>query len=158
MITSLKITTALIKRRRPDFEFTLFRDTPVTPLCRPLNKCKLAIVTTGGLYLKTDRPFDPSLKDGDCSYRVLPGDINFENLMISHKWYNHKFIHADLNCLFPIDRMKEYVQKGVIKSLSEEHYSFMGHIYDTVPLMRHAKKVGKRLKDLDVDVAFLTPA
>jgi hypothetical protein len=33
----------------------------------------------------------------------------------------------------------------------------MGHIYNTKPLIENAKKVGKHLKKLDVDVAFLTP-
>ncbi len=132
-------------------------DTPVTPLARPLNKCKLAIITTGGLYLKSDKPFDLNLPDGDSSYRMLPGDARHEDISVSHKWYNHKFINSDLNCVFPVDRMREYVRKGKIKSLSEEHYSFMGHIYITDSLLENAKKVGKRLKELEVDIAFLTP-
>ncbi len=157
MINSLYITKSLIKRRHPDFDFIIFHDTPVTPLSKPLKKSKLALITTGGLHLKTDKPFDLSLKDGDSSYRILPGEVGHEDLMVSHKWYNHKFINADLNCVFPIDRMMEYVKTEQIKSLSEEHYSFMGHIYDTKPLMKSSKKVGERLKELNVDIAFLTP-
>jgi hypothetical protein len=53
--------------------------------------------------------------------------------------------------------MREYVKKGTIKSLSEEHYSFMGHIYVAGPLLENSKEVGKRLKKLGVDIAFLTP-
>jgi D-proline reductase (dithiol) PrdB len=157
MIKSLKITTGLIKRRRPGFEFTSCHDTPITPLSRPLNKCTVVLITTGGLYLRTDSPFDLNLKDGDCSHRILPGDVRHEDLMISHKWYNHKFINTDLNCVFPIDRMNEYVRKKEIQSLSEEHYSFMGHIYDTGPLADNSEQVGKRLKEQGVDIAFLTP-
>lgn len=157
MLSKLRITTALIKRRRPDFEFRTFRNTPITPLTKSLDKCKLALITTGGLHLKTDIPFDHTTRGGDCSYRKLPGDIMQENIAISHKWYNHKFINADLNCVFPIDRMREYVKKGTIKSLSEEHFSFMGHIYDTDPLIKNAKKVGKRLREIGVHIAFITP-
>ncbi len=157
MLNSLKITTGLIKRHNPDFEFRTFRSTPVTPLSRGLNKCTLALVTTGGLHLKTDKPFAPGIKGGDFSYRVLPGNVRHEDLSVSHKWYNHKFINADLNCVFPIDRMKEYVTKGVIQALSEEHFSFMGHIYETGQLERNAKKVGRGLKKLGVDIVFVTP-
>jgi len=157
MLNTLKITLALIKRKRPDFEFEVFHNTPITPLSRPLSECKLALLTTGGLHLKTDKPFDPDLKNGDCSYRKIPGDLKKDDLHISHKWYNHKFINSDLNCVFPYDRMTEYVKKGKIGSLSEEHYSFMGHIYDTKPLLKNAKEVGKHLKELKVDIAFLTP-
>ncbi len=157
MLSKIKITAALIRRNRPEFEFKTFRNTPITPLTKPLNKCKLALITTGGLHLKTDTPFDLTTQDGDCSVRKLPGDITQEDISISHKWYNHKFINADLNCVFPIDRMREYVKKGTIKSLAEEHYSFMGHIYGTDPLINNAKKTGRRLKEIGVDIAFITP-
>ncbi|RJR18580.1 MAG: hypothetical protein C4581_06205 [Nitrospiraceae bacterium] len=157
MFNHLLITKSLIKRNRPDFDFVIFHNSPITLLSKPLNKCKLALVTTGGLHVKSDTAFDLNLKNGDCSYRILPGDIKLDALMVSHKWYNHKFINADLNCVFPIDRMREYVSEGLIKSLSEEHISFMGHIYDTTPLMKSSTEAGKYLKMLNVDIAFLTP-
>ena len=157
MLNSLKITLALIKRHRADFEFKVFRDTPVTPLSKPLNKCRAALITTGGLHLKTDEPFDMNIEDGDSSFRNIPADIQAVDLHIAHKWYNHKFINADLNCVFPIERLKEYVKKSTIGSLSEEHYSFMGHIYKTEALVKNSKKLGKILKENGVDIAFLTP-
>jgi len=157
MLNTFKITESLIKRKRPKFNFKVYHDTPVSPLSKPLSECRLALITTGGLHLKTDRPFDLTLSDGDCSYRTLPDKIRPEGLSIAHKWYNHKFIHADLNCVFPIDRMCEYVKKRTIKSLAEEHYSFMGHIYETKPLIKSAQKVGDRLKKFNVDIVFLTP-
>jgi D-proline reductase (dithiol) PrdB len=153
----LEETKNTIKKKYPPFEYTVFNDTPVSALSKPLKECKLALITTGGLHLKSDRPFDTKFIEGDCSYRMLPRDVKHEGIMITHESYNHKFINADLNCVFPIDRMREYVQEGIIKSLSEEHYSFMGHIYVTGPLLENSRKVGIRLKDLGVDIAFLTP-
>ena len=157
MLNSLKITLALIKRHRADFEFKTFRNTPVAPLSKPLNKSKAALITTGGLHLKTDEPFDLNIRDGDSSFRMIHVNTKKDDLHIAHKWYNHKFINTDLNCVFPIDRMNEYVRKKEIQSLSEEHYSFMGHIYDTGPLADNSEQVGKRLKEHGVDIAFLTP-
>ena len=157
LIKSLQLTKKLIQKKYPAYEYTIFKDTPITQLNKPLNECKLALLTTGGLHLKTDKPFDTRHHQGDCSYRVLPGDVTQEDIAVSHDAYDHKFINEDLNCVFPIERMREYVEKGNIKELSEEHYSFMGHIYVTGPLIENAKKVGKRLKELGVDIAFLTP-
>jgi len=157
MFSPLKITTALIRRHCPDFKFRVLNKTPVTPLAKPLNECKLALITTGGLHLKTDAPFKTKTKDGDCSFRKLPGDVTPEDIAISHRWYNHKFINTDLNCVFPIDRMREQVKKGTIKSLSQQHYSFMGHIYKTGPLIKNAKNVAKQLKEVGVNIAFITP-
>jgi D-proline reductase (dithiol) PrdB len=157
MKTLLKITEKLIRRKHPDFAFLNFSDTPVSPLTKPLNECTLALVTTGGLYPQKDRPFDLTMKEGDPSYRTLPGVISPHDLKISHKWYDHKAILSDINCVFPIDRMREYVKEKRIGRLSQEHFSFMGHIFDTVPLWENAEKVGHRLKELKVDIVLLTP-
>jgi len=157
MIKSLLLTKKLIQKKYPAFEYTICKDTPVTPLNRPLKDCKLALLTTGGLHLKTDTPFDTKHPGGDCSFRVLPGTVTHQDIMVTHESYDHQFINADLNCVFPIDRMREYVSDGTIHSLSEEHYSFMGHIYVTGPLLENSKKAGARLKELGVDIAFLTP-
>ncbi len=146
-----------IRKKYPPFDFTVMHDTPINPLTKPLNECKLALVTTGGLHLKTDAPFDTKSIEGDCSYRMLPNSIKHEDIMVTHESYDHRFIDEDLNCVFPIDRMREFQSEGKIKSLSEEHYSFMGHIYETAPLIENSKKVGQRLKELGVDIAFLTP-
>ena len=153
----LEETKKIIKKKYPPFEYTVFKDTPVTSLSKPLKECNLALITTGGLHLKSDRPFDTKFIEGDCSYRMLPKDVKHEEINVTHETYNHKFINTDLNCVFPIDRMREYVQEGAIKSLSKEHYSFMGHIYVTGPLLENSRKVGIRLKDLGADIAFLTP-
>jgi len=157
MIKSLALTKSLIQKKYPAFEYTVMNDTPITLLEKPLKECKLALLTTGGLHLKTDTPFDTKYTEGDCSFRLIPGDVTHQDIMVTHESYDHQFINADLNCVFPIDRMREYVQKGTIHSLSEEHYSFMGHIFVTGPLLENAKKVGARLKELGVDIAFLTP-
>ena len=157
MIKSLMLTKKLIQKKYPAFEYTVLNDTPITPLNKPLNECKLALLTTGGLHLKTDTPFDTKHLEGDCSYRMLPGQVKHEDIMVTHESYDHKFINEDLNCVFPIERMREYVETGTIKALSEEHYSFMGHIYVTGPLLENSKQAGARLKELGVDIAFLTP-
>jgi D-proline reductase (dithiol) PrdB len=153
----LEQTKNAIREKYPPFAYTVFNDTPITPLRESLNNCKLALLTTGGIHLKTDTPFDTKYLEGDCSYRVLPNDIKHQDIMVTHESYDHKFINTDLNCVFPIDRMREYVSERKIGSLSEEHYSFMGHIYVTGPLVENAKMIGKRLKALGVDIAFLTP-
>ena len=72
MLKSLVDTKEIIQKKYPEFEYTVCNNTPITPLKKPLNESKLALLTTGGLHLKTDTPFDTKHKDGDCSYRMLP--------------------------------------------------------------------------------------
>jgi D-proline reductase (dithiol) PrdB len=157
MANLLDQTRDAIRKKYPAFEYTVFESAPVTPLKKPLSECKVALLTTGGLHLTTDPAFDTKYLEGDCSYRILPGNVRPEDITITHESYDHKFIKEDLNCVFPIERLREYVREGRIGSLSEEHASFMGHIYVTGPLLENARKVGERLRNLGVDVAFLTP-
>lgn len=136
MSNLLSQTRDAIRKTYPAFEYTAFDNAPIRPLRKPLFECKLALVTTGGLHLKTDPPFDTKHPEGDCSYRLLPGNVQHEEIGVSHERYDHKFIDEDLNCVFPLDRMREYVAAGRLQEVSEEHYSFMGHIYVTGPCWR----------------------
>jgi len=45
---------------------------PWTPLHQPLSACTVALVTTAGVHLKDDAPFDIGDKEGDPTYRVIP--------------------------------------------------------------------------------------
>ncbi|MEW6489099.1 MAG: glycine/sarcosine/betaine reductase selenoprotein B family protein [Thermodesulfobacteriota bacterium] len=157
MSNLLSQTRDALRKKYPGFEYATFRDAPITALRRPLAESTLALVTTGGLHLKTDPPFDTRHPEGDCSYRVLPTDVRHEDIAVSHESYDHRFINEDLSCVFPIDRMREYVREGRIGALSEEHVSFMGHISVTGLLLENARKVGRRLRELSADAAFLTP-
>lgn len=157
MASALEKTREAILKKYPAFQYTVFDDTPVTPLAKPLSESKLALLTTGGLHLRTDTPFDTRYLEGDCSYRMLPGTVRHEDIAVTHESYDHKFIDADWNCVFPVDRMREYLREGRLGGLSEEHYSFMGHIYVTGPLLENARAVGRRLRELGVEAAFLTP-
>jgi hypothetical protein len=56
MDDSLKKVKEVIAKKYPPFDFTVFHDTPITLLKKPLNECKLVLLTTGGLHLKTDIP------------------------------------------------------------------------------------------------------
>ncbi len=150
-------TRGIIRKTYPSFEYTVFNDAPVTTLTKPLSACRMALLSTGGLHLKSEVPFDTGVPEGDCSYRMLPADVVHDDIMVTHESYDHKFINADLNCVFPIDRMRKYVQEGRLGSLSEEHYSFMGHIYETGPLLENARRAGERLRSIGVDVASLLP-
>ena len=157
MKSPLDKTRDAIRKKYPAFEYTVLDDTPVTPPGKPLEECTLALLTTGGLHLRTDEPFDTQYLKGDCSYRMIPGDVRHEDLAVSHESYDHRYVNADLNCVFPIDRMREYAREGRIGALSERHYSFMGHVLETGPLLENARAVGRLLRTGGVDLAFLTP-
>ncbi|MBI4745304.1 MAG: hypothetical protein HY786_01855 [Deltaproteobacteria bacterium] len=133
---------------------------PWTPLEKEISRCKIGIVTTAGVHLKNQQPFDMEDVDGDSTFREVPRDASKSEITITHKYYDHTDADRDINIVFPINRLLEMKERGEIGELAEFHYSFMGHI-----LGRHLKtlveetgpEVARKLKSAGVDVALLTP-
>ncbi|EFI53295.1 D-proline reductase subunit gamma [Afipia felis] len=133
---------------------------PWTPLTKPLRECKVAIVTSSGLIRKSDKPFDLSNAEGDTSYRVIPSDTPARELTFSHtstNWDRSGFA-MDVNVIFPADRLRELVAEGVIGSLADKYFAFMGAIFNVDPLIENsAPDVGRQLKEVGVDIALMVP-
>lgn len=129
-----------------------------TPLSKPLSECTVMLVTTGGVHLRTQEPFDVMKEDGDWSLREIPRDTAPEALMITHTHYNHLDADRDINVVFPIERLPELRDEGVIGDTARTHFGLMGWVpnptvtvRDTVPAMvATAKSEG-------VDIALMTP-
>ena len=152
-----EIRDIICKKYCPDFEFAYFDTYPWTPLKKKIKDCKLALITTGGIHIKTDKPFDIKNKLGDYTYREIPGDVTLDQLIASHPHYDTKRTTKDLNCIFPIDRMRELVNEGILGSLSAKHYSFMGYTPIWQPLVNeYAPQVAVKLKQEGVDIALIT--
>jgi len=137
-----------------------FDDTPWTPAPGPLSGLKMSLVTTAGAHINSDTPFDMIDKSGDPTFRVIPSSTPVADLMITHDYYDHKDADKDINIVFPIERLKEYVTEGRIGALSERLYGFMGHITDghvDTFINREIPKVSKMMKEDGVDVALVTP-
>lgn len=135
--------------------------TPWSPPAKPLRDCKLALVTTSGVHHSDQPPFDMQDKEGDPSFRVIDGATIGSDYRISHDYYDHSDAERDLNIIFPIDRLRELQQEGVIGQLADSHYSFMGHIdgrHIATLIGRTARQVAQKLKQDGVDVVLLTPA
>ena len=80
-----------------------FEKVPWTPLHKPLSECKFSLVTTGGIHLKTDEPFNMENPAGDSSFREIPADVNSDDLQITHKYYNHSDADKDPNLVLPFE-------------------------------------------------------
>jgi D-proline reductase (dithiol) PrdB len=118
----------LVKRWVKRASFIEFRDSPWTDLKKDISKCRLALVTTGGVHLKEQTPFNMDDPEGDYSFREIPRDVVTDNLMITHNYYDHKDAEKDINIILPVERLKELKQHGEIGDIATRHFSFMGHI------------------------------
>jgi len=140
---------------------------PWAPLAKPIERCRFALVTTAGVYMK-DR--DPSFDldgerrnafRGDPTYRVIPREARQEQIGVAHLHINPADLLADMNVALPVQRFLELEAAGKIGSLAASHYSFMG--YQGYPPdaseweKRYAPEVARRMQEEGVDAALLTP-
>jgi D-proline reductase (dithiol) PrdB len=91
-------------------------------------------------------------------YRVIPGDIQAGDLVITHVSTNfdRTGFQRDWNIMFPIDRLRELAAEKVIGSVADYHYSFMGAA-DPALMAPAARNLAVLLKGDHVDAAFLVP-
>lgn len=93
---------------------------PFTPLRTRLEEAIICIVSTAGVRMKSDRPFEV---EGDTTYRVIDGAAAAADLAYDDAHYDHACADRDLNCIFPIDRLRELGVEKRIGGLTERHFS-----------------------------------
>ncbi len=127
-----------------------------------LADARVAIVTTAGL--RTDGALRWAA--GDQSFTVIPDHALDEGsgrgLGLGHMSpnFDHSGFASDANVVFPVERLHELAQRGVIGSVAAQHISFMGaqldHELSTMRLDTGPAAARVLLGDA-VDVVLLTP-
>ncbi|MBC8312385.1 MAG: hypothetical protein H8E72_08760 [Candidatus Marinimicrobia bacterium] len=137
------------------------KPTSCAELSKPLSECKIAIVSSAGLYIKgVQEKFDYNVKGGDYSYRIIPNDVNMELLYDSHRsqTFDHTGIRNNPSTGLPIPQLTELVNDGFIGSLNHDHISLMGAI--TAPgrfIKRSIQPIIEMLLADKVDVVLFVP-
>ncbi len=133
---------------------------PWSPPALPPSKTTVALVTTSGVHHKEQSPFDMHNPEGDPSFREIDSESLIADLTITHDYYDHRDADKDINIVFPIERLNELRDYGMIGNVAKKHYSFMGHItgkkVDEL-INRTAPEVAGKLRAEGVDVVILTP-
>jgi len=122
----------------------------------PLPTRRVALVTTAGLHLRSDRAF---ALESHNEYRVIPGDVDGADLVMSQFSVNfdRSGFQRDVNVVFPIDRLRELARDGVVGSVADFHYSFMGAGSSVTRYEPRARELAGLLKKDHVDAVLLTP-
>jgi D-proline reductase (dithiol) PrdB len=121
-----------------------------------LAQARVALVTTAGLHLRADRPFASK----DPGYRVIPSDAGADDIVQSHSsiGFDRTATQRDLNVVFPLDRLRELVDDGVLGELAPRFLSFMGAQPDPEAVLAEAGgQAAEQLLRDGVDVVLLTP-
>jgi len=133
----------------PVFETTAFTTPP------PLDRATVAIVTTAALHTAHQQGWRPK----EQSFRVL--DADDRDLRLGH-WspnFDRVGLTADLNVVYPLDRLTEMAADEMIGAVAPRHLSFLGAQDDTMTTIRldTGPAAARLLKQDGADVVLLTP-
>ncbi len=143
----------------PAYRWTVNTTTPFAPLKKPLRECRVSMLTSGGISHCTRPPFNPKAKndlrldDVDC--RTDPSDFE-----INDSYYDTRDANEDLNVVFPIVRLRELADEGVIGSVAPRLWSgFMGRTYNRTQVVEEsAPALARELHNDEVDLFLMVPA
>jgi D-proline reductase (dithiol) PrdB len=137
---------------------------PWTPMKKPLNETTLALVTSAGISLKTDPPFDMEREKreaiwGDRSYRAMQRGTTEKDIEVNHLHINTNWIKQDINVILPLARMAEFEQEKIIGRLAPTAYSFYGFQWQNNDFLKEAiEPISKKMKLEGVEAVLMTPA
>ncbi len=147
------------QRLFPGFDWRSFDEfSPLNPMAVPLTEARIALVTTGGVHLRSDKRFDTKSKAGDSSFRAFGSESAFSELSLTHVGYDTKRALEDLNVVLPLDHLRDAVDQGKIRGLTPTMYSFMGYIPDPTELLEvTAPEVARLVAAEQPDLVLLVP-
>lgn len=153
-----KAWRAVVDKMHVNSVFTTNESPAFTPLPKPLNECTVALVTTAGVHLASQTPFDLRDEHGDWTWRAIPGDVDVRDIVVSHEHYDTSDANSDPNVVFPIDALRTLARDGMVGGVSTLHAGLMGWIPDGTPLRDEtAPEVARALREAGADAVVLTP-
>jgi D-proline reductase (dithiol) PrdB len=153
---------AWIGKDIPDQPYS--RQIPWTPLKRPIKEATFALVTTAGISMQSDAPFDMEREKrepawGDPSFRKIPRTAQEKDIEVSHLHINTGYIKEDINVMLPLTRFAEFENEGIIGRLAPTCYSFYGFQMDATQLLSDSvPQMADQMRQEDVEAVLLTPA
>ena len=137
---------------------------PWAEVRKPLGESRVALLSTAGLSMKDDTPFDMEMERkrptrGDPSWRRLASDATAADVVANHLHIDTSYITSDLNVALPLDRLREQVASGAVGEMAPSHYSIMGYQgNDTSALeQKSAPEIASAMLADEVDLALLAP-
>ena len=148
-----------VNERYPGSMITKQDVVPLASMAKPLSDSRLVFVSTAGVQPKGTLPFDVVHPVGDYSFRRVPSDSAPSDLEIHQLKYPTDGAHRDLNVIFPIERLRELRDEGVVGGLTRNFISFIGYNMDPGRLERTlAEEIADAVAEEHAEIALLSPA
>lgn len=141
------------------YEWAHYVDAPFTPLTKPLNESRVALITTAA-------PYQPDAGDqGPWSeynskakfYQVFSGDTSVDHdLRISHIGIDRKHTsQEDSNTWFPLPMLRRMAEEGVIGEVAPRFHGAPTNRSHRTTIEVDAAEITQRVKHDRADVAVI---
>ena len=145
---------------------------PFTAMAKPLSQSNVLLLTSSGHFIKGDDPKPlgiDNMSQQEAERKIMkflkeepvlsaiPKDTPIAELMIRHGGYDISGAKKDPNVAFPLDLFRELEQKKMIGSLAETAFSFVGACSQKRLIKTTGPRWVKKLKNMNIDAAFLVP-
>jgi D-proline reductase (dithiol) PrdB len=143
----------------PPYQWTVHHDAPFTPLAKPLRECRISLLTSGGVSHCAMPAWNPDARN-DFRLDEIASDAGARDFQVHDSYYDVASAREDVNCVFPLERLRELAREGVIGDVAPHHYSgFMGRIYKRSHVNDvAAPALAEALAREGVDLFLLVPA
>jgi D-proline reductase (dithiol) PrdB len=143
----------------PPYQWSVYESSPWTPFQKPLKEATVSLVSSAGIFREDQEPFEPWAVN-DLSYREISKETPLNRLRLHHNYFDHRDALKDLNCVFPLERLREMEGAGVIGRLAQTAITLgMGRLYKRTALQRETvPRMIEVLRRQDTDAVLLVAA
>jgi D-proline reductase (dithiol) PrdB len=143
----------------PAYQWTLNDQASLTPLAKPLAECRVSLLTSGGVSHCAMAAWNPDARN-DFRLDAVASDATARDFQVHDSYYDVRSAREDVNCVFPLERLRELAAEGVIGEVAPHHWSgFMGRIYKRSHVTEvAAPALAEALAREGVDLFLLVPA
>jgi D-proline reductase (dithiol) PrdB len=134
------------------------QQTPGTPGI-VVEHSRLMFISSAGAYLRDrQKPFAAANTLGDYTMRVIPSDVNFDDLAYAHDHYDHTMVNQDPQVALPLGILRKMVHEGSIADLAPSMISFTGYQPDSVRFIEELlPQIVEQAQKEDIQAALLAP-
>ena len=143
----------------PPYKWTVNDTAPLHHLNKPLDQCTVSLLVSGGVSQCAMPAFDPDARN-DHRLDAISNTASADDFQIHDSYYDHSAAETDINCIFPIERLRELVQSGEIGAIAPRLWSgFMGRIYNRSKVIQESGPAfADALAADEVDLLIASPS
>ena len=142
----------------PNYNWSVYDSSPFTPVKKPLEETCFTLIASLGIFRDDQDPFEPNgWPVNEVGIRLIPKETDVKRLKLYYNYYDHTDAVKDINCVFPLERLREFEEEGVIGKLAPSMISLgMGRTYKRSLIFKTlAPRIAEILHEQGVDAALV---